>query len=126
MSCGLETDNERGLCQSCWVDTHFAAGQVCDSCGVPVPEGTLDPVHCDSCLSFPPVWDQGRCSVLYEGTGRKLILLLKHSDRLDLAPEMAQWMYTSIMPLLDEETVIVPVPLHHFRLLHRRFNQAAI
>jgi len=127
MACGVETENERGLCQSCWVDTHFATGQTCDSCGVPLPqEGALDVIHCDSCLSFPPAWDQGRCSVLYEGAGRKLALLLKHSDRLDLVPEMAGWMYTSIKPLLDQDTVIVPVPLHRFRLLKRRFNQASV
>ncbi len=126
MACGVETENERGLCQSCWTDTHFATGQVCDSCGVPVPEGEQDVIHCDSCLSFPPAWDQGRCSVLYEGAGRKLALLLKHSDRLDLVPEMAKWMHASIMPLMDENTVIVPVPLHRFRLLRRRFNQAAV
>lgn len=127
MACGLETENERGLCQSCWVDMYFATGQVCDSCGVPVPEeGALDVIHCDSCLSFPPAWDRGRCSVLYEGAGRKLALLLKHSDRLDLVPEMAKWMCASSAPLLDEDTVIVPVPLHRFRLLRRRFNQAGI
>ncbi len=126
MACGAETESERGLCQSCWVGTHFATGQVCDSCGVPVPEGTQEIIHCDSCLSFPPAWDQGRCSVLYEGAGRKLALLLKHSDRLDLVPQMAQWMYTSAAPLMEQDTVIIPVPLHRFRLLRRRFNQAAI
>ncbi|KAB7614603.1 ComF family protein [Amylibacter sp. SFDW26] len=126
MACGVETENERGLCQSCWVDTHFATGQVCDSCGVPVPEGEQDVIHCDSCLSFPPAWDQGRCSVLYVGAGRKLALLLKHSDRLDLVPEMIKWMYASCASLLDENTVIIPVPLHRFRLLRRRFNQAAV
>ena len=126
MACGVETENERGLCQSCWIDTHFATGQVCDSCGVPVPEGAQEIIHCDSCLSFPPAWDQGRCSVLYEGAGRKLALLLKHSDRLDLVPQMAQWMYASAAPLIEEDTVIIPVPLHRFRLLRRRFNQAAI
>ena len=41
-------------------------------------------------------------------------------------PEIAKWMCASCAPLLDEDTVIVPVPLHRFRLLRRRFNQAGI
>jgi len=126
MACGHETAHERGLCQSCWKDTYFVTGQVCDSCGVPVHEAEIDLCHCDQCLGAPPVWDQGRCSVLYEGAGRKLALLLKHSDRLDLVPEMAKWMYQSMKPIMQPDMILAPVPLHRWRLLRRRFNQAAV
>lgn len=86
----------------------------------------LSPCFCDACLGSPPAWDQGRCSVLYEGSGRKMALLLKHSDRLDLAPEMAKWMYKSSRPVFDADMIIAPVPLHRWRLLRRRFNQASV
>ncbi|MFK5996887.1 MAG: phosphoribosyltransferase family protein [Rhodobacterales bacterium] len=98
----------------------------CDSCGVPVQETEIDPCYCDQCLAAPPAWDQGRCSVLYEGAGRKLALLLKHSDRLDLVPEMANWMYQSMKPILEPDMILAPVPLHRWRLLRRRYNQAAV
>jgi len=52
--------------------------------------------------------------------------LLKHSDRLDLAPEMAKWMYHSSRPIWQPDMIIAPVPLHRWRLLRRRFNQAAV
>jgi ComF family protein len=126
MACGDETANARGLCQSCWKNTYFATGQVCDACGVPVHESEIDPCYCDPCTAAPPAWDRGRCSVLYEGAGRKLALLLKHSDRLDLVPEMAQWIYQSCQPLLAPDMIVAPVPLHRWRLLRRRFNQAAV
>lgn len=126
LACGVGTSQERGLCQDCWKETHFATGQVCDSCGVPVQESAIDPCYCDQCLGSPPAWDRGRCSVLYEGVGRKLALLLKHSDRLDLVPEMAKWMYHSSRPIWQPNMIIAPVPLHRWRLLRRRFNQAAI
>ena len=126
MACGLETSNTRGLCQDCWKETYFATGQVCDCCGVPVHESDIKLSYCDQCLSSPPAWDSGRCSVLYEGAGRKLALLLKHSDRLDLVPEMASWMHQSALPILEPSIIIVPVPLHRFRLLRRRFNQASV
>lgn len=53
-------------------------------------------------------------------------LLLKHSDRLDLVPEMAKWMYQSCKPILEPDMIIAPVPLHKWRLLKRRFNQASV
>ncbi len=86
----------------------------------------MEPCYCDQCLGTPPAWDRGRCSVLYEGAGRKLALQLKHSDRLDLAPEMAKWMHLSSRPIWQSNMIIIPVPLHRWRLLRRRFNQAAI
>ncbi|MBL4750613.1 MAG: ComF family protein [Amylibacter sp.] len=122
----METLSDRGLCQDCWKDTHFATGQVCDSCGVPVHESMVEPCYCDQCLGQPPAWDQGRCSVLYEGVGRKMALLLKHSDRLDLVPEMAKWMHQSCNAILQPDMIIAPVPLHRWRLLRRQFNQAAV
>jgi len=126
LACGAETSHERGLCHDCWKETYFATGQVCDSCGAPVHESVVEPCYCDQCLGSPPAWDRGRCSVLYEGVGRKLALLLKHSDRLDLAPEMAKWMHQSCRPILEPDIIYVPVPLHRWRLLRRRFNQAAV
>lgn len=126
MACGAETAHERGLCNDCWKDTHFATGQVCDSCGVPVQTSNVEPCYCDQCLTTPPAWDHGRCAVLYEGSGRKLSLLLKHSDRLDLAREMAKWMLNAGKPLLEPNMIFVPVPLHRWRLFRRRFNQAAV
>jgi ComF family protein len=126
MACGSETCNERGLCQSCWKDTYFATGQVCDSCGVPVQESDVQTSYCDQCLASPPAWDRGRCSVLYEGAGRKLALLLKHSDRLDLVPEMGKWMHQSCEPILEPDMIVAPVPLHRLRLMRRRFNQASV
>jgi len=54
-----------------------------------------------------------------------MTLLLKHSDRLDLAPEMAKWMHQSCRMILQPDMVVAPVPLHRWRLLRRQFNQAA-
>jgi ComF family protein len=54
-----------------------------------------------------------------------LILKLKHADRTDLAGLMARWLSRSARPLLEDADVVVPVPLHRWRLLRRRYNQAA-
>lgn len=97
---------------------------MCDSCGAPLP-GASDEFHCDACLRFPPSWKRGRAAVVYDGGGRRIILALKHGDRLDLAKSAAKWMVSKGEDVLDVD-VMVPVPLHWTRFLKRRYNQAAV
>ena len=61
----------------------------------------------------------------YEGAGRRLVLALKHGDRLDTAPAMARWMAEAGCDILSNNSLIVPVPLHWRRLLLRKYNQAS-
>ena len=55
---------------------------------------------------------------------RRLVHRLKYGDRLELARALATMMVRSGAELLAEAQVIVPVPLHRWRLWWRRFNQA--
>ena len=57
--------------------------------------------------------------MLYRGAARKVILGLKHGDRLDMVKPLAGWMATAGRPLLAETDLIAPVPLHWRRLLRR-------
>ncbi len=54
-----------------------------------------------------------------------MVLALKHGDRLDLAPALARWMLAPAKPLLKRADILAPVPLHHWRMLRRKFNQSA-
>jgi ComF family protein len=49
---------------------------------------------------------------------------LKYGDRLELAIAMARMMTRAGAELLADADLIVPVPLHRWRLWRRRFNQA--
>lgn len=127
LSCRALTETEFALCGTCWRDTMFIGGLVCDACGTPLPgEEQPDAVLCDDCMTIARPWSQGRAAVLYKGTGRKLVLGFKHGDRTDLAAPAGAWMARVAGPLLRADTVLVPIPLHWTRLLRRRFNQAAL
>lgn len=115
-----------GLCADCWGEVTFIGDATCASCGAPTADG---PGHaedriCDGCAHAPPAWTRGAAAVVYEGAGRKLILMLKHGDRLDIAPVAARWMLRAGAKLVETADVIAPVPLHWRRLAKRRFNQA--
>src|SRR6476660_243134 len=67
-----------------------------------------------------------RAVVRYDdGPARRLVHRLKYSDRLELAGPMGAWMARAGAEILQEADLIVPVPRHRFRLISRRFNQAA-
>jgi ComF family protein len=125
LACTVATDQPHGLCPACWRDTHFIAGTTCRSCGVPlIGEAGAEDV-CEGCLRHPPAWDRGAAAILYAGAGRRMVLALKHGDRLDMVRPLAGWMAAAGRDILAAADVIAPVPLHWRRLLGRRYNQSA-
>ncbi|MFN0115425.1 MAG: double zinc ribbon domain-containing protein [Paracoccaceae bacterium] len=126
LTCDASVTDDFGLCASCWRETPFISGLVCDLCGSPLPgDDTGRSEHCDDCLTIARPWVKGRAALLYRGNARDLVLSLKHSDRLDLAPSAAKWLYRAAAPLVEPGTVVAPVPLHWLRLLRRKYNQSA-
>lgn len=125
--CGALVQSGGGLCGACWRETPFILGLTCDLCGAPVigvDAGVA--VHCDDCRLIGRPWSRGRAVMLYRDGARRLVLGLKHGDRLDLAPALSGWMAARATPLVGDATLIVPVPVHWRRLLARRYNQAAV
>jgi ComF family protein len=127
LTCGGMVESDFGLCGPCWRDTSFLGASGCDGCGAPLQGGSGDIVeYCDDCLTIPRPWSQGRAAMLYKGTGRKLVLALKHSDRQDVARPAGLWLANAVRDIVTPTTLIAPVPLHWMRLLKRRYNQSAL
>ncbi len=132
LCCGAPVAEEGGLCPVCWPEAEFIQATCCTRCGAPLPcEGSGDAADeaagllvCDDCLAMPRPWQQGRAALTYRGTGRRLALMLKHGDRLDLVPALGNWVARAALPLVQPDTVVVPVPVHLRRLLKRKYNQA--
>lgn len=130
MGCGETVGQTGALCPACWRDTDFIAATACMRCGAPLPgDGTTDDdaaLCCDECLATPRPWVRGCAAVTYRGTGRKLTLMLKHGDRLDVAGALGDWLGHAAAPLVVPDMLVAPVPLHLRRLFHRRYNQAEL
>ncbi|SFR54266.1 comF family protein [Yoonia tamlensis] len=127
VACDAQTESEFGLCGACWRETRFIGGVICDRCGTPLPGDTPDEMlQCDDCMKVARPWDHGRAALVYTGVGRRLVLGLKHGDRTDLARPAAHWMARVVRPLVQADSVLVPVPLHWTRRVRRRYNQAAL
>lgn len=127
LSCDALVTTDFGLCGACWRETPFVTGLVCDQCGVPLPgEDHGESIRCDDCLTIARPWAQGRAALLYRDNARRIVLSLKHGDRQDLARPAAAWLMRAAVPMLTPGMVVAPIPLHWFRLLKRRYNQAAL
>lgn len=127
ISCRELVEDDNALCGKCWAETRFISGLVCDKCGTPLPGQDHDEaVLCDDCLTTARPWSRGRAAMLYQDNGRKLVLGLKHGDRLDLAAPAGKWLAQAVQPILQSEMLIAPVPLHWIRMLKRRYNQSAL
>lgn len=125
LACPAQTDAAHGLCPACWADTHFIAGTTCTKCGVPLLGDAGAEDICESCRRHPPAWDGGAAPLIYGGAARRMVLALKHGDRLDMVGPLAGWMARAGRDLLAEADMIAPVPLHWRRLVRRRYNQSA-
>ena len=126
LACRTPVSDPRALCADCWKALTFIEGAVCDCCGLPFE---LDPGSdslCASCMVRPPAFDRARAAIHYDDASKGMILALKRADRLEFAQLFAVWLRRAGAPLLDAADLIMPVPLHRFRLWRRRYNQSAI
>ncbi|MGA0601824.1 ComF family protein [Caulobacter sp. KR2-114] len=114
-----------GLSAAAWSRITFIADPVCDACGAPFDYQRGPGALCAACLGRRPAFDRARAACLYDEHSRDLILKLKHADRTDLTGLLARWVARGAAEVLAEADAVLPVPLHRWRLLRRRYNQAA-
>lgn len=116
-----------GLTADAWSRVVFLEDPVCDGCGAAfeMDGGAFASARCAACLARPYAFARARAACLYDEASRGLILRFKHGDHQPFAPLFARWLSRAAAPLLVGADAVVPVPLHRFRLLSRRFNQAA-
>lgn len=125
LTCAEMVEEDFALCGSCWRDTSFIRGLTCRSCGVPLPGDEDGEVRCDDCMAVARPWSTGSAALMYHGTGRRLVMALKHGDRTELAKPAARWM-ADVLQNAKPGTAVVPIPLHWRRFLKRRYNQSAL
>jgi ComF family protein len=118
--CGLIVGDDHRLCLACWESLSFLTGSGCELCGAPVAP---DHAVCAPCLQSAPDHDGAYASVAYGDVARNIALKLKHGRRIGLAKLIAKLM-TRRLPY--EPGILVPVPLHRWRILGRGFNQSAL
>lgn len=114
------------LCAPCWREVHFIRPPLCDVLGMPLPFDVGERMVSAGALARPPAYDRARAVAHFSGSMRTLVHQLKYADRHDARALLGRWLAEAGRDLLAGAELIVPVPLSRWRLLSRRFNQAAI
>lgn len=122
--CGAITPDVDVFCIDCWSALAFLGDPQCARCGAPFE---IDPgagALCGACHADPPPIDAMRAAVAYGAIARALALKLKYGRRPGIARTMAAQMRRHMAR--DGEWLIVPVPLHRWRIWSRGYNQSAL
>jgi len=127
--CGGALGEQGGLCAECWGRLVLPGEPACASCQRPLGdtfggqagEGAV----CAPCLARPPRHDGIAAATLYAPASRDLVLAFKHGRRIGLVALLARLIAARLGPL-EGDWLIVPVPLHRWRLWRRGFNQSAL
>ena len=125
---GAIVDGPGMVAPEVWQSFRFISDPYCACCGTPfdfAAEGR-DGALCVACLEKRPPYDRARAALAYDDASREIILRFKHADQTHAARVFIPWLRQAGRELIAPTDVIVPVPLHRYRLLKRRYNQAAL
>ena len=126
LACSEIVSAQATVCSACWTKLNFIAPPLCVCCGMPFTFEAEAGAICGACAASPPIIARARSALVYDDASRPLILGFKHGDRTHSAAAFGRWLARAGGKLLAETDLIVPVPLHRWRLFGRRFNQAAL
>lgn len=123
--CGAIIATLHSFCLDCWSALDFLADPCCSRCGLPFPFAQGEGAQCGACLADPPDYDRLRAAVVYGPISRKVALKLKYSRRPGVAETLAHFMVRQLRDF-PSDALLVPVPLHRWRIWSRGYNQAAL
>jgi len=122
--CGAVTGADHVFCLDCWQKMAFLTGPACAACGVPFEIDPGADARCGACLAEPPEIDGMRAAVAYGEIARTLALKLKYGRRPGTATTLARQMRRLVLDIPDP--LLIPVPLHRWRLWRRGYNQSLL
>ncbi len=95
---------------------------------------------CPACFGVLPVWDKADIAMpalpkhvdsfdapfVYEPPVNKAITQMKFADKPEYAYAFSRLMLAKVRSILEEDSLVIPVPMHKKRLFMRQFNQSAL
>jgi ComF family protein len=123
--CGAIISDPHSFCPACWGSLSMLGDPCCARCGLPFDYFAGEEVECGRCLADPPHFDRLRAAVAYGNVARQVALKLKYSGRPGVAVTLGRLMARHL-PSSESGYILVPVPLHRWRIWRRGYNQSAL
>lgn len=115
-----------GLCPNCWNKISFISNPSCAICSYPFENETSEDLICGYCLQKKPSFDKAFAVMKYDENSKILIHKFKFNDQLHLTKIFSKWIINSISDNKNNIDIIMPVPIHKFKLFFRKYNQSAL
>lgn len=116
---------QEGICAACWTGLVIPGHPCCAQCQRPFTDPAQDGMLCAPCLADTPLHDGIAAATLYNEPSRRLVLAFKRGGNIALAPWFAR-LIEARLPQIGPDWLLVPVPLHRWRLWSRGYNQSAL
>lgn len=126
---GETVDMQGTVSPEAWRKLAFISAPYCDCCGFPfmfAQSGAAQDMLCAACLKERPDYTSARAAIAYDDASRDFILGFKHGDQTHAVVAMIPWLKQAGGALWEHADVVLPVPLHRWRLLRRRYNQSGL
>lgn len=129
--CGEIVGGDQQLCLACWQGLDFLDGPACVACSMPLVQAKAHvAMACGACMAEPHALEGAPAAVAYGAVARRMALRLKHGRKMGDAKLMARFMARHVAILREGtghgEVLLLPVPLHRWRLWSRGYNQSAV
>ena len=123
-ACGTIVEGDSHFCLDCWSGLDFLGGPGCAACNLPFPFARPVDSLCAACIADTPVHDGVRAAVAYGPAARAVILKLKYGRKPAIARIVARHLVRHVET--EAGALLIPVPLHRWRIWSRGFNQSAL
>ena len=126
--CGMIVAGQDRFCSDCWSQLDFIVPPACACCDLPLPNAVGPDALCGACMANPPPFARAYAPLAYGEKARSVVMRLKYGRRIGAARLMADLMAMRLgdRDPVDEPPLLVPVPLHRWRIWSRGFNQSAL
>ncbi|WP_343346153.1 ComF family protein [Sphingomicrobium sp. XHP0239] len=122
--CGEIVSSVGDFCADCFMAIDWSGTDACTRCAHPLE--ALDERECAACLARPGPIDALVAATHYGDITRAMALKLKYSRRVALARVMGRAMARRLGERAVDDALLVPVPLHRWRIWKRGYNQAGL
>ena len=126
LKCNQAVSAHGTLCLECWKGVRFITDPFCGCCGHPFEYDQGKEALCGNCIQERPSFWRARSAFHYDEHSRALVTKLKYSDQAHLSAVYGKWLANCGHELIAASDIIVPVPLHYWRFVGRRYNQSAL
>ncbi|MFI3241855.1 MAG: ComF family protein [Alphaproteobacteria bacterium] len=125
--CNKVLDSDAQICPDCFNKLNFISKPYCKKCGHPFLDGQ-DGEFCGFCIkNKKDVLNISRSVSVYDEVSKKMIIDFKFFDKTQNIKVFGKWLKIAGADIFANNIdVIIPVPLHFFRLLKRKYNQAGL